>query len=81
MKMKIALPWHPNKDRQFADEYNITFSNKPNNFENLIEFLSNHPDERFNITIDTKEYEFDFNDDFESSISLRFRAVDDLDRW
>lgn len=61
MKMKIALPWHPNKDRQFADEYNITFSNKPNNFENLIEFLSNHPDERFNITIDTKEYEFDFN--------------------
>lgn len=43
-----------------ADEYNITFSNKPNNFDNLMEFLSTHQDERFNISIDTSEYSFDY---------------------
>ena len=47
---------HQNK----ADEYNITFINKPNNFDNLMEFLSSHLDDRFNITIDTSEYSFDY---------------------
>ena len=59
--MKIALPWHPREERQFGDEYNITFVNKPDNFENLMEFLSKYPDTRFNITIDTKEYQFDYS--------------------
>lgn len=47
---------HQNK----ADEYNITFINRPNNFDNLMEFLSSHLDDRFNITIDTSEYSFDY---------------------
>lgn len=58
--MKIALPWYPREDRQFGDEYNITFVNKSNNFDNLIDFLTCYPDIRFNILIDISEYEFDF---------------------
>lgn len=56
--MKIAIPWHPNEIRQFGDEYNITFKNKPGNFDNLMEFLSDHQNERFNIRVDTSEYPF-----------------------
>lgn len=60
--MKIALPWDPHKEYQDkADEYNIIFVNKPNNFENLMEFLSLHPTERFNVTIDTSEFPFDYS--------------------
>lgn len=42
-----------------ADEFNITFINKPGNFDNLMEFLSDHINQRFNIKIDTSDYEFD----------------------
>ena len=38
----------------------ITFINKPNNFDNLMEFLSTHLEDRFNIYIDTSEYSFDY---------------------
>lgn len=42
-------------------EYNITFINKNDNFNKLIEFLSQYSKERFNIAIDISEYSFDFN--------------------
>ena len=59
--MKIALPWNSREERQQkADEYIITFVNKPNNFDNLMEFLSVHLDDKFNIIIDTSEYSFDY---------------------
>lgn len=58
--MRIALPWHSREERQFGDEYNITFINKPNNFDNLMEFLSTHKEDRFNIFIDESEYSFDY---------------------
>ena len=59
--MKIALPWDfQEKHQNRADEFNITFVNKPNNFDNLMEFLSTHLDDRFNIIIDTSEYSFDY---------------------
>jgi hypothetical protein len=38
----------------------ITFKNKPNNFDNLMEFLSTHTENRFDIFIDTSEYSFDY---------------------
>lgn len=58
---KIALPWNSRKDRQEkADEYIITFINKPNNFDNLMEFLSVHQEDKFNIIIDTSDYDFDY---------------------
>lgn len=44
-----------------TDEYNISFSDKPKNFEVLLDFLQKHTDVRFNIQIDTSEYDFDFN--------------------
>lgn len=60
--MKLALPWTSNKQNfDIPCEYNINFVNKSNNFDELIEFLSLHPTERFNISIDTSEYSFDFN--------------------
>ena len=60
--MQLAIPWTPNKQNyDIPCEYNIKFVNKPDNLDNLIEFLTNHPDERFNISIDTSEYNFDFN--------------------
>lgn len=60
--MKVALPWNPQeKLQEKADEYIITFTNKPNNFDNLMEFLSTHLDDKFNISIDTSEYNFDYS--------------------
>ena len=60
--MQLAIPWTVNKQNyNIACEYNINFINKGDNFNNLIDFLSNHPKERFNISIDISEYEFDFN--------------------
>jgi len=60
--MKVALPWVKNKiDLDMQCEYNITFINKNDNFNKLIEFLSQYPKERFNIAIDISEYSFDFN--------------------
>ena len=60
--MKVSLPWHIREENQdLTDEYNITFVNKPNNFDNLIEFLIQYPDKRFNITVDTENYQFDYN--------------------
>ena len=60
--MKVALPWNPREKYQDkADEYNITFINKLNSFDILMEFLSTHLNNRFNITIDTSEYSFDYN--------------------
>lgn len=60
--MRLAIPWTSNKQNyDISCEYNIEFINKPNNFDNLIEFLSNHPQDRFNISIDISEYEFDFS--------------------
>ena len=60
--MRVALPWHSFEDHQeLADEYNITFVNKPNNFDNLMEFISTHQEERFNIFINTSEYSFDYS--------------------
>jgi len=43
-----------------ADEYNITFVNKPDNFNKLIDFISDYPQRRFNIFVDTSEYDFDY---------------------
>ena len=59
--MKVALPWNFREEYQNkADEYIITFVNKPNNFDNLMEFLSTHLEDRLNIIIDTSEYSFDY---------------------
>lgn len=59
--MRVALPWDSQeKNQNKASEFNITFVNKPNNFDNLMEFLSMHLNDRFNITVDTSEYSFDY---------------------
>ena len=58
--MKVALPWSSQtKEKLLVSEYNITFVNKPGNFDRLLSFLEQHNDKRFNITIDTSEYEFE----------------------
>lgn len=58
--MKVALPW-AKEIESLTDEFNITFANTPGNFDWLLDFLEQHKDNRFNITIDTSEYEFDLD--------------------
>lgn len=66
--MKVALPWTSGEEkRDIPCEYNITFINKPELFDNLIDFLSWHPQDRFNIKIEDYDewnrevYSFDFS--------------------
>ena len=58
--MKVALPWLNSEEFQLlAQEYNIVFENSPNNFNKLLAFLEKNNNIRFNIKIDTFNYEFD----------------------
>lgn len=60
--MKVALPW--SRDERLdslTDEYYISFSNKSNKFEDLLEFLQKHQNARFNLKINTSEYDFDIS--------------------
>ena len=50
--MKIALPWSIDEEiRNYTDEYNILYVEKPNNYEDLIIFLKDKPNARFNLII------------------------------
>ena len=58
--MKIALPWLSDQNfDSLAQEHNITFENKLDNFDHLLNFLEEHKNERFNISIDFSKYDFD----------------------
>ena len=58
--MKVALPWSAYaENKSLVSEYNITFVNKPGNFDWLLTFLEQHNDKRFNIRIDTTDYDFE----------------------
>ena len=54
--MKVALPWPTEEEvKEYTDEYNITLRNKPESFNKLIDFLQDHQQYRFNLTIENNE--------------------------
>lgn len=48
--MKVAIPWSANIKNRYGDEYNITFNQAKNNFDQLFDFILKYKDTRFNIT-------------------------------
>ena len=60
--MKVALPWTGQENiDSLTDEYYISFSNKPHKFEDLVDFLQKHTNARFNLKINTSEFNFDLD--------------------
>ena len=55
--MKLAIPWSTNIKNRYGQEYNITFNDLHNNFDNLFDFISRYKELRFNIQPDSMTYQ------------------------